>query len=197
MNKTFGGRAALLFALALSLFLIIFSGAQARAQGGEAEQQPQPQQGDPAQATGAREGRGRDPLRELNLTLDQLQQIRAIREQNREEWRAVRQRLGEAFRALDEAVYADNVNDALIEERARELGAAQAAVSRMRAFTELKIRRLLTPEQLNTLRALRQEARAEGRNTRRENRLNARPLRRRAPLGQAETDGRALRGRRP
>ncbi|MBA3768733.1 MAG: Spy/CpxP family protein refolding chaperone [Acidobacteria bacterium] len=195
MNKTFGSPAALLFALALSLFFIIFSDAQARAQGGDAAQQPQ--QSDPAQATGAREGRGRDPLRELNLTFDQLQQIRAIREQNREEWRAVRQRLAEAFRALDEAVYSDNVNDALIEERARELGSAQAAVSRMRALTELKIRRVLTPEQLNTLRAMRQQARASERNSRRENGLNARPLRRRAPLGRGEGDGRALRGRRP
>lgn len=197
MNKTFGRRAALLFALALSLFAIPFSDAQAQeAQSPEAAQEAR-QQSDPAPGTGGRERRGRDPLRELNLTFDQLQQIRAIREQNREEWRAVRQRLSEAFRALDEAVYSDNVNDALIEERARELGAAQAAVSRMRAFTELRIRRLLTPEQLNTLRSLRQEARAEGRNTRRENRLNARPLRRRAPLGRGETDGRALRGRRP
>ncbi|MBA3805673.1 MAG: Spy/CpxP family protein refolding chaperone [Acidobacteria bacterium] len=195
MNKTLDSRAALLFALALSLFLSIFSAAQARAQSGEAAQQPP--QSEPAQGTGARGGRGRDPLRELNLTFDQLQQIRAIREQNRDELRAIRQRLAEAFRALDEAVYSDNVNDALIEERARELGAAQAAVSRARALTELKIRRVLTPEQLNTLRAMRQQARAEGRKTGREDGLNARPLRRRARLGRGEGDGRALRGRRP
>lgn len=196
MNKTFSSPAALLFALALSLFLITFSNAQAQeAQSGEAAQQQQ--QNDPAQGAGARRRRDRDPLRELNLTLDQLQQIRAIREQNRDEWRAVRQRLGEAFRALDEAVYSDNVSDALIEERARELGAAQAAVSRMRALTELKIRRVLTPEQLNTLRTMRQEARAAERKTGREDGLNARPLRRRARLGRGEGEGRALRGRRP
>ncbi len=196
MNKTFGSPAALLFALALSLLLIIFSDAQAQeAQSGEAAQQPQ--QSDPAQGAGARGRRDRDPLRELNLTFDQLQQIRSIREQNRDQWRAVRQRLGEAFRALDEAVYSDNVSDALIEERARELGAAQAAVSRMRALTELKIRRVLRPEQLNTLRAMRQQARAAEPKTGRERDLNARPLRRRARLGRGEGEGRALRGRRP
>jgi Spy/CpxP family protein refolding chaperone len=187
MNKAFGRRAALYTSLALSLLLIVFAGREARAQGsgGEAAQQ----QSDPAQAPGARDERPGDPLRALNLTPDQLQQIRAIRQQNRDEWRAVRQRQAEALSALDEAVYSDNVNEALIEERARELGAAQAAVARMRALTELRIRRVLTPEQLNTLRAMRQQARATQRETRRENGLNARQLRRRERLNGVEGDG--------
>lgn len=189
MNKAFGSRAPFLFGLVLSLFLIVLAGVQARAQNGDAGQQ----QNDPSQAPGARDERPRDPLRALNLTFDQLQQIRAIREQNREEWRAVRQRLAEAHRTLDEAIYSDNVNDALIEERAREIGAAQAAVARMRALTELKIRRVLTPDQLNTLRAMRQQARATRRESRQQNSLNARPLRRRNRLGRVDGGG-ALRG---
>ena len=184
MNKAFGRRAALYTSLALSLLLIVTACVEARAQSsGEAAQQ----QSDPV--PGARDERPNDPLRALNLTLDQLQQIRAIREQNRDEWRAVRQRQAEALRALDEAVYSDNVNEALLEERARELGAAQAAVARMRALTELRIRRVLTPEQLNTLRAMRQQARATQRETRRENGLNARQLRRRERLNGVEGDG--------
>jgi Spy/CpxP family protein refolding chaperone len=183
MNKAFGRRAALFISLALSLLLMVFASTEARAQGGAEDAQ---QQSDPAQeAPGARDERRNDPLRALNLTLDQLQQIRAIRVENRDEWRAVRQRQAEAFRALDEAVYSDNVNEALIEERARELGAAQAAVARMRALTELRIRRVLTPEQLNTLRAMRQQARAtqqQQRRTRQENRAGARPLQERERL---------------
>lgn len=191
MNKAFGRRAALFAALGLSLLLMVFAGSEARAQGGAEEAQ---QQSDPGQAPGAREERRNDPLRALNLTLDQLQQIRAIRIENREEWRAVRQRQAEAFRALDEAVYSDNVNEALIEERARELGAAQAAVARMRALTELRIRRVLTPEQLNTLRAMRQQARAtqQQRRPRQENRAGARPLQERERLNGGE-GGAALR----
>ena len=187
MNESFGRRAALYISLALVLLLIISAGVEARAQSSSGGEEAQ-QQSDPAQAPGARDERPNDPLRALNLTPDQLQQIRAIRVQNRDEWRAVRQRQADALRALDEAIYSDNVDEALLEERARELGAAQAAVARMRALTELKIRRVLTPEQLNTLRAMRREARAMQRETRRENRLNARPLRGRERLNGIEGD---------
>jgi Spy/CpxP family protein refolding chaperone len=168
MNKANGRRARPFIGCALSLLFIIFINAQAWAQSvdraQEVEQQQQ-QQNDSAASNGARDGdaaggRRVDPLRALNLSPDQLREIRAIREQNREEWRAVRLRLAEAHRALDEAIYADQINEALIEERAREVGAAQAAVARMRAITELKIRRVMTPEQLHTLRAMREQARA-------------------------------------
>jgi Spy/CpxP family protein refolding chaperone len=190
MNKANGRRAHSLICLALSLLFIILFNAQARAQGGEPAEQPQHETA-AVPSPGARDGGRRgDPLRALNLSPDQLREIRAIREQNREEWRTVRLRLAEAHRALDEAVYADQINEALIEERAREVGAAQAAVARMRAVTELRIRRVMTPEQLNTLRTMREQARAEGR-ARQENRTGARQRQRRERLGRR--DGRLLR----
>lgn len=191
MNKAFGKQTATALAwVALSLVLIIFSGASALAQGGEA---PQPNE-DERRANVRKRGR-RDPLRALNLTVDQLQQIRAIREESKDEWRAIREKLSQAYSALDDAIYSDNVNEALIAERAREVGVAQAAVARMRSLTELKIRRVLTPEQLNTLRNMRQEARAADRNGERENRLGQRP-RRRDRFGQRE-DGSLQRERQP
>lgn len=188
MNKANGRRARLFTRCALSLLFIIFVNAQAWAQGGDAAQEEQQQQNDATASPGARDGGRRvDPLRALNLSPDQLREIRAIREQNREEWRAVRLRLAEAHRALDEAVYADQINENLIEERAREVGAAQAAVARMRAITELKIRRVMTPEQLNTLRAMRQQARAAAAtNTRQE---NVRQRQRRERLGRRDGSG--------
>lgn len=94
-------------------------------------------------------------IRTLGLTPDQLARIRMIREQNREERRLANERLRSAHRALDEAIYADAPSEAVIEERARELAAAQVASVRLRALTELSIRRVLTPEQLGTLRTLR------------------------------------------
>jgi Spy/CpxP family protein refolding chaperone len=103
-------------------------------------------------------GPGGDPIRQLNLTAQQAEKIRAIREQNKEERFAVNQRLRQAERAMDDAIAADNPSEALIEQRGRELAEAHVAATRMRAITELRIRRVMTPEQLAKLRALRQEA---------------------------------------
>jgi preprotein translocase subunit SecD len=60
--------------------------------------------------------------------------------------------------ALDEAIESENATEALVEQRSQELAEAQAAVTRLRAVTELRIRRVLTPEQLSKLRALKQQA---------------------------------------
>jgi Spy/CpxP family protein refolding chaperone len=95
----------------------------------------------------------------LNLTPEQVRQIRAIRRENRLEWQAARQRLREARLALDQAIYSDDTSDAAVEQRAREVAEAQAAEVRLRAMTELSIRRVLTPEQLNTFRSIREQRR--------------------------------------
>lgn len=115
-----------------------------------------------------------DLIRALKLTPEQIAQIRTIREQHKDERRLVTERLRNAQRALDEAIYTDDVSEAMIEERARELAAAQAAAVRLRALTELGIRRVLTPEQLNTLRSLRLRQ-AEQRRLEREMSLPRRP----------------------
>jgi len=95
----------------------------------------------------------------LNLTPDQVRQIRAIRRANRFEWQAARQRVRQAVGALDQAIYSDDASEAVIEQRAREVAEAQAAEVRLRAMTELSIRRVLTPEQLDTFRTVRQQHR--------------------------------------
>jgi hypothetical protein len=77
----------------------------------------------------------------------------------------------------------------LIEERAREVGAAQAAVARMRAVTELKIRRVMTPEQLNTLRTMRAQARAAEGSTGQDNARDVRQRRRLQRLDRRNGDG--------
>ena len=92
----------------------------------------------------------------LNLTPDQVSKIREIRRANRLEWQAARQRVRQARRALDQAIYSDDASEALIEQRAREVAEAQAAEVRLRALTELGIRRILTPEQLNIFRTVRE-----------------------------------------
>jgi Spy/CpxP family protein refolding chaperone len=99
-----------------------------------------------------------DPIRQLDLTPDQIAKIRAIREGAKDERMAINQRLRQAQLALDDAIETDNASETLIEQRARELAEAQVAATRMRAITELRIRRVMTPEQLAKLRTLRQQA---------------------------------------
>ena len=97
-----------------------------------------------------------DPIQQLKLSPEQRQQIRAIREEMRDERAAVNQRRREANQALDDALDADQPDEALVEQRLRELAAAQAAQMRINTLTEVRIRRVLTPEQRAVLRELRQ-----------------------------------------
>src|SRR4030095_14971711 len=100
-----------------------------------------------------------NPIEQLHLMPEQLQRIRAIREETKRERALINQRLRDANIALDQALDADNPDDATIEQRLREVAAAQTESMRMRIQTEVKIRRILTQEQLATLRLLRLQAR--------------------------------------
>jgi Spy/CpxP family protein refolding chaperone len=132
----------------LALLLLGFSAASIRAQGGDSMP--------PGEAEQSVGNQGGELGRVLGLTREQFVKIRMIRQEHQEERRLAGERLRNAQRALDEAIYSDNnSSEALIEERARELAAAQAATIRLRALTELSIRRVLTPEQLTILRTLR------------------------------------------
>lgn len=93
----------------------------------------------------------------LGLSPDQVGKIRSILQEKRFERQAISQRLRQAQMALDDAVYSENATEAEIEQRAQEVAAAQAAQIHLRAMTELNIRRVLTPEQLNTFRRIRGE----------------------------------------
>jgi Spy/CpxP family protein refolding chaperone len=115
------------------------------------------QEGAPARRRPRRDGL--NLLTRLNLTPEQFEQLREVRRQSEAETRALGRRLRLARRALDDAIYADALDEAVVEERAREVAGAQAALIRLRAQTELRVRRVLTPEQLQTFRQLRQRAR--------------------------------------
>ncbi|MDX6694409.1 MAG: periplasmic protein CpxP/Spy [Blastocatellia bacterium] len=116
------------------------------------------QESSPAPASEVEQNAGNqngDLIKTLGLTPEQLGKIRTIREQNKEERRLATERLRGAQQALDAAIYSDEMSELVIEERTRELVAAQTATMRLRVMTELSIRRVLTPEQLATLRGLR------------------------------------------
>jgi len=153
IRKVTGQPALTLKGLAVALLLCSFI-VPARSQAGQGgEGRASPQNGAPAAPPG-----GGNLLQQLDLSPEQRAQIRTIREQNKDELNAATRRLRQAQRALDDAVYDDNANESLVEERAREVAAAQAEVVRRRALTELQINRVLTPAQLNKFRALRRAA---------------------------------------
>jgi Spy/CpxP family protein refolding chaperone len=95
-----------------------------------------------------------DPIRQLNLTPEQRQQIRRLTAETRDERQTTNQRLRAANAALDQALDADPLDENLVEQRINEVAAAQAAQTRMRAHFEMRIRRLLNSEQLAILRRL-------------------------------------------
>ncbi|MFN2493502.1 MAG: Spy/CpxP family protein refolding chaperone [Pyrinomonadaceae bacterium] len=104
-----------------------------------------------------------DPIGQLNLTPEQREKIRSIREQTKAERTAVNERLRETHRALDQALDADSPDEGLVEQRMRDVTAAQAASMRIRILTEVRIRRVLTPVQVAILRTLRQQTGQYGR----------------------------------
>lgn len=100
-----------------------------------------------------------DPIMQLNLTPEQRQKIRLLTQETRDVRQTTNRRFREANAALDQALEADPVDENLVEQRLNELAAAQAAQTRMRVHMELRIRRLLYPEQLATLKRLRLQVR--------------------------------------
>jgi Spy/CpxP family protein refolding chaperone len=131
----------LLTALLVLLAAATFAGAQ----------QPAAPQ-DPATATA-------DPIEQLRLTPEQRQAIRQIVAENKDERQIANRRLREANVALDQALDAEPTDENVIEQRINDLSAAQATQLRLRIQTEMKIRRILRPEQIATLRRLRLQVR--------------------------------------
>ena len=102
---------------------------------------------------------GTDPIEQLRLTPDQRQAIRRIMAENRDERQSTNRRLREANVALDQALDAEPTDENLVEQRINEVATAQAAQLRMRIHTEMRIRRVLRPEQVATLKRLRLQVR--------------------------------------
>lgn len=98
-------------------------------------------------------------LQQLNLTPEQRAQIREIRQESRDEMAAAVKALRQAQRVLDHSIYQDQTEESIVRERARAVSAAQTEVVRMRAITEFKVSRVLTPDQLRVFRNLREKAR--------------------------------------
>ncbi len=103
-------------------------------------------------------GGGPDLLEQLRLTPEQRQRIRMIQRDTKDERAAIGLRLREANRALEDALDAETIDDNVIEQRMQAVSIAQAAQLRLRIQTEVRIKRVLNPEQLAFWRDLRLKA---------------------------------------
>ncbi len=97
---------------------------------------------------------------ELNLSAEQIQKIRAINAEVKDQRQAAGIKLRQAQRALAEAVESPTPNEALIEQRSHELADAQATTIRLRSLTEARILQVMTPEQRIRVREIRQRNQA-------------------------------------
>ncbi len=117
-------------------------------------------------------------LAELNLMPDQIQRIRAINADLKDQRQVAAQRLRQAQRALADAMESPNQNESLIDQRSREVADAQAANIRLRALSEFRILQVLTPDQRVKLREMRMRNQALRREERLQNNQRPRILRR-------------------
>lgn len=96
-------------------------------------------------------------LQELGLSRDQVQQLRQI---NRE-WNPRRQKaqrdFNEAKRDLDEAIYLDESNETLINQRKESVKLAHSELVNTQTSMQTLIRGVLTNDQLAKFRQLRQQ----------------------------------------
>jgi Spy/CpxP family protein refolding chaperone len=97
--------------------------------------------------------------RELDLTDVQKDQIRRIGEAHRDEWRALADRARAARDALNDAIAADTVNDALIRAKAADMAAVDADMAVTAAHVRAEAWQVLTPEQQAKAKQLQAEAR--------------------------------------
>ena len=102
--------------------------------------------------------------RDLGLTDAQRDQVKAIAESHKADWRALADRARDAHRALNEAVTTAPIDEALIRQKSSEVAAVDADMAVARARAHAEVFQILTPEQKEKVKARKLEARGRGRN---------------------------------
>ena len=104
-------------------------------------------------------------LAELDLSPDQIRQIRRINREKQLLIRQAKQRVAEADRNLDQAIYSDVADENQIKIRLKEEQAARAELSKLKALTEYEVRKTLNLDQLAKFREVRERFRDRMENT--------------------------------
>jgi protein CpxP len=85
--------------------------------------------------------------RDLALTDAQKDQLEAIAESHKDDWNALADRGRTAHLALNQAVVADTIDEALIRQKSAEVAAVEADMAVARARARAEVFQILTPEQ--------------------------------------------------
>jgi len=100
------------------------------------------------------------PLRQLNLTAAQQQQVQSIRERHRDEAQQIRERLRTAMAAQRKAIDTVPVNESLIRSTTQELADVQADAAIAHAHARAEILAILTADQQAQLTKLQADRQA-------------------------------------
>ena len=95
--------------------------------------------------------------RAVGLTDAQKDQIKSIADSHKDEWKALADRARTAHQALNGAVTADAVNDALIRQKSAEVAAVDADLAVARAHAHAEVLQILTADQKAKLKTMQAE----------------------------------------
>ncbi len=150
----------------LALLAIFLLAASAFGQGGDAEND--------TNATDLPRPRP-NLLRELGLSSDQIRQIRILNAELKPTREAAQRQLRDSNRELDQAIYAEVADEALIADKLQRYQTAQAALAKINFENELAVRKILTPDQLIRFREMRRRFAEARQNMQRRRQENNRP----------------------
>ena len=85
--------------------------------------------------------------RDISLTDTQRDQIKAVADSHKDEWKALGDRARTAHEALNGAVTADTMDDGLIRQRSAEVAAVDADMAVARAHAHAEVLQILTADQ--------------------------------------------------
>jgi periplasmic protein CpxP/Spy len=161
-------------ALAAGLMAIgVGAGAYVHAQDGNTSPQPPPFRGRGMGPGGPGRGPG-GPMGMLpmlgpriGLTDAQKDQIKTIADAHKDEWKALADRERAAHMALDNAISADAIDEALIRQKSAETAAVDADVAVARAHARAEVFQLLTADQKAQLKTMQAEMKAHAAGQRR------------------------------
>jgi protein CpxP len=102
--------------------------------------------------------------RAIQLTDAQRDQIKAIADTHRDEWKSLGDRARAAHDALNTAVTAEAVDETLIRQKSAEVAAVEADIAVARAHVHNEVWQILTSDQKAKLNELRTQAKSRMRN---------------------------------
>jgi protein CpxP len=85
--------------------------------------------------------------RDIGLTDTQRDQIKAVADSHKDEWKTLADRARTAHEALNDAVTADTIDDGSIRQKSAEVAAVEADMAVARAHAHAEVLQILTADQ--------------------------------------------------